>query len=477
MRNMKRRLQLLRDESGIALVTALGTLFVLSIITATVIDVAATNSRSAHYASSDQRAVSTAEAGFNNAAAVLMSAVDPGAANALPAGSADYGQQGTVSWSGTKSGNVWTITATSTVANPTGGAPLQHTVSGQVVATSPSTAVGAWDYIYSDTTTSCLLMQNSFTINAPLYVRGNLCMSNSASFAGPLLDVRGRIETFNSASVGTAASPVAQVRVSGGCRFGGSGAFVSPCTPAQRVWATTFAANPPTIAKPPIDLSYWYENAKPGPRQYCTQGSFPGGASKFENNSTPLDKSAGAADLLPSTNYDCIVRDGTGAIVGRIAWTNGSPGTLTIHGVIYFDGEIVISGHNDAVYTGQGVVYATDKIKISNNTRICGVANCVAANWDPNTSLLLLVSGSSSSPAFEVENHVTFQGAGYAVGGFKVHNNSTWQGPAIANNVDASNSALVNTWVPLAALLPGMPADATLTTPATADYVAHSWRG
>ncbi len=74
-----RRLQLLQSERGMALVIALGVLLSLSVTGVAVIDYTNSNSRNTTLSKSDQLAFALAEAGINNAMAVLLK---PGA-NAL----------------------------------------------------------------------------------------------------------------------------------------------------------------------------------------------------------------------------------------------------------------------------------------------------------------------------------------------------------------------------------------------------------
>ena len=463
-----------RDESGIALIMALVTLFVLSLTLVTVLDFSAANARSARFSASDQRAVSLAESGFNDAAAILMSASDPSLSSALPStptGTAPR-EGGTVVYSGTKSGNLWTITATSSVPNPTGGSPLTHTVSGQVQVTpsDPLSSNLAWNYVFSDTTTSCMQIQNSYSLAAPLYVRGNLCMSGNNTFTGALLDVRGSVQVRNPSNIGSAGSPIPKVRVANGCRAGTSGSFVTPCGTAQRVYTSSFEAVPPDISKPPIDIARWYEEAKPGPKHYCTSGTFPGGSSKFDpDNGTAQDWDAGTINLTGS-NYSCAVYSGV-VLKGLIAYNSG---TLSIFGTIFFDGDISLGGNQDILYTGRGVIYARN-VTIRNHTTLCGVTSCNQTTWDPATNLLLLVAGGAGATAYSLENNTRFQGAIYAVGGSSLQNSSEHQGPIITDSVSVQNNGNLYSWPPLTDLLIGMPQ--FTPAPPSAAYIPGSWRG
>ena len=465
-----RRLRLVRDERGMALVMALGIMLVLSLAVVAVVDYTSSNARGAAYSKSEQAAFSIAEAGFNEAVAVLANSSNPFSPSAVPAASATL-EGGTVSWSGTLAGDIWTISATSTVKNPTGAADIHRTVSGQMRVQLDPDASGneAWNYVFADDDSSCTTLRNSVDIGTPFYVRGNLCLENSARVSGSPLNVGGTVTTYNSASVGAADRPVEVAHIRGGCRYGGAGLYVSPCTPEQRVWATTIDANPGTITKPPVNLSKWYAESKPGPLRNCTTGSFPGG---FDTN-TLMDRSLPTVNLIPSTAYDCAVTEGS-TTVGRIAWDPAAK-ALTVSGVIFFDGDIVLPNSAQGVYRGRGTIYASGRIELTNSAQLCGVAGCSEADWNPNANLLLLVAGSSTdATGFWLHNSAIFQGAAYVVTDFKEENSSILQGPVIARQLYFENSAQTNKWVPVWAINPGTP---SATTATKIMPVQDSWKG
>ena len=149
----------------------------------------------------------------------------------------------------------------------------------------------------------------------------------------------------------------------------------------------------PDFVKPPVDLPYWYSNAKPGPKQACTSQS--GTPPAFDNDATMNRSLPTAVDLTPALAYDCQVKDAEGNLLGRIAWTPGNPGTLTIAGTLFFDGNISFNNSASAVYVGRATLYAAGTISINNSSKLCGVAGC-NANWDPTVNLLAFVAGSST---------------------------------------------------------------------------------
>ena len=156
----------------------------------------------------------------------------------------------------------------------------------------------------------------------------------------------GNLSVENSAQIGSVGSPIGEFASTGTCSYGGS---VTSCGPPSHVYASTIGTSPPAISKPTVNLSYWYTNAQLGPQSACSTGSFPGG---FDNDST-LNVSRGEIDLTPASAYDCRKIVG-GQTVAQIAWQPGSPGTLTIKGVIYFDAHLSWSNLNLIQYDGKG---------------------------------------------------------------------------------------------------------------------------
>ncbi len=244
-----------------------------------------------------------------------------------------------------------------------------------------------------------------------------------------------------------------EVQVAGGCRNPWSGSYLTPCGSAQQVYRVNFSSTVPNIMKPAVNLGHWYTNAKPGPASpTCTTGSFPG---VFDNDST-LNRSNGTQYLFPNTAYDCQVKDATGNLLGRIAYTPGNPGSFTIYGVVFFDGKLELAGNREVVYSGRGTIYATDEIKIQNYVTLCPVAGCNSAAWDPDTTILGFVGGASSDSGFLIENNTTFHGSIYVVNDYTQQNSVILCGPVIAQELIIDNNS-ANCYVPFSSLPPGAP--------------------
>jgi Tfp pilus assembly protein PilX len=442
----------LRDESGIALVMAVGILTVLMVTGATVVFYAGSNARSAEYSADDARALNLAEAGENYARAVLWNAADPTSPTTFSGGPLTL-EGGTVTYSGSYDAatKLWTLTGTGTHANPTGATtPISRTVTSQVLVSTTGGLHPAWGYLFADTE-SCTLLQNNLTIDAPIYVKGDLCMENSAVVTGDIVQVRGNVQIKGTASIGLSGTPVPVVRVGGaGCRYPWSGSYASPCTSSHRVYRSIFYDTVPNLDKPPLELDHWYANANLGP------ANDPCATLQFDTDGT-LNRSNPTQYLLTTTAYTCQTADG----LGKLNYTPGTPGTLEIEGVVFFDGPIRLNSNRQVVYTGKGSIYASGVITIENHVTLCGVAAC-DTTWDPETNLLGLVSGSEADDSFVIENNTTFQGAIYANTDFTQDNSVIVCGPVIAQELEISNNT-DNCFVPFGDGVPGLPGSSTPT--------------
>ena len=465
MRRVARRLA---GESGIALVASLGMSSILAISGSTAVLYSTSNQSAAQRSKSDLLAHSLAEAGLNYAYSTLYNASDPTMSGAVPLRTASL-NGGTVVYSGTldQATNVWTLTGTGVVSRPSAGtSDVVRTIRGRVRLSSSSHGSAnnaVWNYVYADATAGCTSIGNSVNVNVPLYIRGDLCLANSANVTGYSLQVGGTVSISNSSHVGSTNSgasaldpgnpQVHEVHVGGGCRLGTSGPFTSPCGPEQSVYSEVPPdANPTGLTKPPIDLAGWYQNAYPGPMHGCTTGSFPGG---FDND-TVMNRSRATVDLEPANAYDCQVHDAQGNLIGRIAW-DPSTKVLTILGTIFFDGNIEFHNSSEAAYVGRATIYTSGTITMRNSTRLCGGTLACDATWDANQNLLAFVAGSSTDETgILLENSTYFQGAFYAVNDYSQGNSVVSWGPIIARQIYLLNSAQ-NHYVPLGTLMPGMP--------------------
>ena len=451
---------------------ALGIMMVLGISVAAIMAFTQSSGRSSARMNADQRAFSAAEAGVKTAIATLSGATDPSEPTALPStptpGSIDGANW---SYTASPSGLTWTITGTGTVPSPiAGGAPVTRTVTEQVVI---SLAQTPWEYAFAAAPTACMTIRNNAVFKTPLYVNGNLCLSNNAMYRAPKIYVSGTLT--NGGTVGPPPPPppgetlLERATLVGGCTGGVPNPH--PCTAADRVYAQTITQTPAPLEKPPVDLNNAYLTAKPGPKANCNSGTgVPGGFDLPGDTSMTPNRNRALFDLTPNTSYTCQYRDASNNVVGELSWLAGSPGTLTVKGIVFFDGDIRHVGN--AVYQGRGTIYASGRITMSINATLCGIAGC-SSSWDAYNNVLLFISGAglaSDTWGITMSNNSVFQGALYAVKGIYIDNNARQWGPMIADTIYVDNNA--DQYKALVRLPEGAPGIEQTVQP-----VVGGWRG
>ncbi|MDP9225407.1 MAG: hypothetical protein M3P18_16495 [Actinomycetota bacterium] len=208
--------RVLRDERGIALLMAVGILFVLTLVLATVIFLTAASARDSQRTNAGQRAHALAEAGINNALAVLnapgnypCSGCYPGNPSLLPSRTTTY-SGGSAVWFGTLQNaptgfswsDEWRLTSTGTVNNPTGpgGSPVTRKVTAVVPVIIPvATQIGQnnpLNFIFSH---NDLHFQQAVVVASPVYATRDLYLEQSATVSEWIGNVAGK---FNKLAVG-----------------------------------------------------------------------------------------------------------------------------------------------------------------------------------------------------------------------------------------------------------------------------------
>jgi hypothetical protein len=186
---------------------AIGILGVLSITGTTLIYYSSTNARSANASKGSETAYTLAEAGVAQALSVLNSALNPLTGSLLAETTLQL-EGGSVTYSGTydEEDYLWTITATGSVPNPTGAAPITRTLTqqAQVYGLNSGASVAAWSRWYADSTSSCLTIED-VNITMPIATRGSLCLRGSAQVSGATttLEVGGNVTMTRTTSTDT----------------------------------------------------------------------------------------------------------------------------------------------------------------------------------------------------------------------------------------------------------------------------------
>jgi hypothetical protein len=479
---MMKRIRL-GDQRGIALVLTLGILLVTSFTLIGVIQYSSAAGRGAHKSKADQTAYALAEAGINNAMAVLANPTNNALNSTLLTPRTSQYEGGSVTWSGTFNPNNarWTLTSVSSVRNPTGptAAPVKRRVVAQVdVIPTLSQPLNsqAWNYIYSrsiNTPGGCdMTIQQSVAINSPMLVTGNLCLQNSASvLKGPLI-VGGSVAMTDGNTIGTSAAKISMAAIGNGCsKSNPAAASQNPCTggAAVKIFADSVSSNPPAIPPPNVDWNAWYSNANPGPYYPCTtssgtppafesgdQGVLPNIDVTKRNNSIPT-----VVDLTPSTSYSCHT------VAGDLNW-NATTKVLSVNGTMYIDGSAKIENGAVNSYEGFATIYLSGTLLIKNSSMCAIIVSgaCSTQNWTSNSRMLVFVAGgngSNTGPQSQTGtgnsillNSARFQGALYATYGIDIATTSNADGPLDGAPVKVGQS--VNSTWPVFTVVPaGMP--------------------
>ena len=465
-----------------ALVMAVGMMAVLTALSATLYSYTTSNSRTAAYDRTKQKAAAAAEAGVNSAVAVLglstNNALDPCLLHppTNPTGttcasnapfSATY-DGGTVQWYGTfdPPAQVWTIRSVASYPNPTGpgAGPVIRRLSAMVpiVANQNDPANTAiWNYIVatktSNATTCDVTLANSVIVDEPIYVAGNLCLNNTAQILQPTVTTPVKVHVLGKLvlmspqnSVGTSSQPIYEANVGGGCT-GLVTNTTHPCTSSDKVWATTLLNTAAPIALPVVDDANAYVTAKPGPQNPCSVTS--GTPPVWDNDSTlnlasyPNGSVPGAFNLTPGANYTCQATDGSGNIVGELSW-NSATRMLTIKGKLYIDGSVYTDNGEVNLYSGSATLYLTGTFSMTNPTKICGATAgplCDFSTWTPNSNMLIIVAHGDNGSGYSVSmaNSTKWQGGLFAKNNIDLGQSSTDEGPMFASGITLGNSTIV----------------------------------
>ena len=270
-------------------------------------------------------------------------------------------------------------------------------------------------------------------------------------------------------SIGTAALPVDVANIGGDCTFWTQPAH-TPCSAADKVFATTITTSPQGLNKPQIDMAYWYTNAKPGPKQACT--TTVGTPPVFDNDgsynaSLPVDDNW--SEVTPTNrSYTCQVRNAGGTLVGELSWNHVSH-ELKILGTIFLDGDFRFDDNGQVVhYHGRGIIYAARDIEF--DELVCaggtGTASCVTqaggmSNWDPTVNMMTVLAGDDSEFDQGSPQSVPsgLQGIIYAKDECLVHEDFHLSGPIICDEIQLpaewNGYPTYYVWPPLGSLVEG----------------------
>jgi Tfp pilus assembly protein PilX len=429
--------RLVAEERGIALVMALGILVVCAIMLTTVVAYTSSGQRTASFSKARMTAFDAADAGMNNAYAVLnlptnnslLQSILPPCHTANPDTSTPaatnptwmtsssnltaqstwntnvYGNA-TTYWCGDldRYGAQWFLRSVGSIRNPTGSGTTTRTLNSKVTIqptlTQPKNNP-VWDYLYAGHTGSACdqTLNNNITGSSRMYVAGNLCLSPNVNLAQSKVIVAGNLDLSNNASVGanTNMSTRVETQVGSNCRYGTNAPPWVTCTgnqDANHIYSkladgTTIGVNhvPDVIAPPAADFATWYQNAIPGPAQSCTTASGP--TPTFDTNYPTRDNSVTTAfNLTPATSYTC--RVGRGASTTLAAAISSTQTTITVSSASGFPTSgtfrVRIDDEDMTVTGGQGTTTWTVTRGVNNTTAATHVIGQAVNQDDAGTS-------------------------------------------------------------------------------------------
>ncbi len=537
-----------RSEDGISLILSIIVVGVLTIGTAAMVTAVNSNEQAFGRDRQVNRALNIAEAGLNAGVDALKAL--PATATSLPGagGATDHGSWSYTATRTQDSSNpllyYWTVTSTG--VSPDGKVTrivsrrVSETItphsSSQTIHHEPSPAYN-YGFFLGDPSSDCVTIgtgnnfSGNLTISVSMYVAGSLCWGGTnvsmrePSGPGQTIDLyvgkKFKVTGSNSSPIGTgSASPAAcgsgclkTATIVGGCvdTRGNSVVCSLHGDPTKRsnqsgygsgVYAATHSSTQITVPPPTIDPA-WYTNAKPGPATGCNDdpthpgntaymSSYPSGydastfkAALFDNNST-MNTSLGTINFLSFASFDCRYYNSSGDLVGRLKWQTGNPGTLTVLGTMWIDGNLSFAGTTSAVIQGRGTIYTTGTIGFSGQANICesptSGSPCLG-NYDANQNLLVFAAynnGSHTTAGFTLTGQNTFEGIAFTNGVLSEGGNATLHGPVLADTATMAGNGDTRTIINPPPGAPGAAYDEVVTesgtdTAAWAD-VPGSWQ-
>jgi Tfp pilus assembly protein PilX len=333
--------------------------------------------------------------------------------------------------------------------------------------TSGSQIYGGATDLWGSTWTGANVASSGFGVRIKVHSTCSSC-NLTASVDGVSIKVY-----YTASSIGTSGSPIGETDVGGGCQLGVN-TLHTTCSGADKVYASTYTtvapADNPAISMPDIDWDYWWANAKPGPKHFCTNTN-PGISSTFfDNDSNQPTKQFPNASLTVNGEmaqaghpYDCEVWE-NGVLQGMMKW-DGSH-RLDVYGTIFVDGNFRWDEDGQIVhYFGRATIMSShddeiDALICAGGTGNTYATSCLSnmSSWSPSQNMLVLMSqcqkgltacneydqggtGCSGSAPSCFNTHVPagFQGILYSLGDCLIHQSFQDSGPVICNTISLPN--------------------------------------
>ncbi|MGZ4394389.1 MAG: hypothetical protein ACXVZ2_03375 [Gaiellaceae bacterium] len=211
--------------------------------------------------------------------------------------------------------------------------------------------------------------------------------------------------------IGTSGTPVLEANIGGTCTYLLQAAH-TPCTSVDHVYAGTITSTPvasnPALVMPSVDFNYWWANAAPGPKHFCTNSNPGLSATFFDNDASTTSAPNGSltvnGEMAPyNSDYTCQVVQ-NGVLKGEMSW-NHTTHVMTISGVIFVDGNFRWDNDGEIVhYFGRANIMSSKDDEI--DALVCAGGpstlpdsndyskSCLTdmSNWDPTKNMAVLMS-------------------------------------------------------------------------------------
>jgi len=279
--------------------------------------------------------------------------------------------------------------------------------------------------------------------------------------------------------IGTSGTPIKTANIGGTCQYRAQSAH-TPCTSTDHVYAgtitSTSAASNPALVMPAVDFSYWWANAKPGPKHFCTNSS-PGLQTNFFDNNASTTSAPDASitvngEMAPATSdYTCQVVE-NGVLQGELSW-NHTTHVMTISGTIFVDGNFRWDEDGQIVhYFGRANIMSSADDEI--DALVCAGGpstlpdsndyskSCLTnmSSWDQSQNMAVLMSeknneydqGGSGCPGpgtgtpncYNGHPPAGFQGILYSTADCLIHQSFQDSGPVICKTITLPNEEGIN---------------------------------
>jgi Tfp pilus assembly protein PilX len=492
--------QLVRSESGQSLVLALIVMSALTISIGALISFTTGNEAQFSRDRESARAFHVAEAGVNNAIAVLANA-DDNDVQAVGAVMGPYtlsldGATGTYSMTKyaktdtecTHDGNpsnCWVITGSATSPNGRITRTIQETAYWKSAST-PLDTVFNYGLVVDNQGAACVDTHGTAPMTIKdVWISGDFCPAGNVGLQPPAAHtgsvyIGGVYQGRNNTNVGTSATPYSTADIVGGCVKQNSPEICSDSANSNVYADATPTVDPSSLTLPDINATQTYQSGN-----WSTPTCTGGGSFTFDSDGVQNGQNS-TTSLMPSgSSFDCTVYNDNGDAVGHLAW-NSSTKQLSISGTIWIDGNVDLSNSGtyvkDNVVSGAngGTIFVNGTVSGSSNITVCGPAASAVASgygcpttWDPNQGMLgiVVVNPSDAATAFNRTGNGELDLTLLVNQGYADTGGTTVMGPVMADTatIGGNGGSIVPTAPPT-----GFPS--ATTTQATWVVQPGSWR-